>query len=78
MPIALAIGTGLDGSPYAMESLTYTWGGYGNPEERENTNASLTEIFTYDDLNRLTDPTVTNPAANCQSLSFACNLGYQS
>ena len=44
--------------------LTYTWDGYGNLEFRKDNNQTLTENFKYDDLNRLKQSTMTNPANN--------------
>ncbi|MHB8425130.1 MAG: hypothetical protein ACYDB9_08265 [Gammaproteobacteria bacterium] len=49
----------------------YTWDGYGNLTERQDANQNLRETFRYDDLNRLTKSSVTNPNHNGPSLSLA-------
>ncbi|MGH8321664.1 MAG: PKD domain-containing protein [Gammaproteobacteria bacterium] len=66
----LGISSGI-GQSTAVQSLVYTWDGYGNLEERDDANRSLSESFKYDDLNRLTQSTVTNPAANGPTLGFS-------
>lgn len=47
-----------------MGNAASHWDGYGNLTERQDANQNLTETFNYDDLNRLTQSTVANPAAN--------------
>ena len=60
----VGISTGI-GQSSAVQSLAYTWDGYGNLVKRQDANQSnLYETFTYDDLNRLTESQVTNSANN--------------
>ena len=68
-PVGISSGIGQSS---AVQSLVYTWDGYGNLTERQDANQNLSETFQYDDLNRLTHSTVTNPNNNGPSLS----LGY--
>ena len=61
--VPLHIQSGPNGSS-AVQHLAYTWDGYGNLEERQDSNQNLTETLQYDDLNRLHQSTVTNSANN--------------
>ncbi len=45
----LGISTGV-GSSTSVQSLTYTWDGFGNLKQRCDANRGLTEAFTYDAL----------------------------
>ena len=60
---------------HPMQDLEYGWDGYGNLMKRTDFNRSLGETFQYDDLNRLKDSTVTNPANNGPTIS---NINYDS
>jgi RHS repeat-associated protein len=60
---------------HPMQDLEYWWDGYGNLMKRTDFNRSLGETFQYDDLNRLKDSTVTNPANNGPTIS---NINYDS
>src|SRR5690606_24967940 len=46
--------TGPAGNPAQIQNLAYQWDAVGNLEQRQDLNRSLTETFTYDALNRLT------------------------
>ena len=67
-PVGISSGIGQSS---AVQSLAYTWDGYGNLEERQDANQSnLYETLTYDDLNRLSTSAVTNSAGNGPGSSF--------
>ena len=67
-PVGISSGIGQSS---AVQSLTYTWDGFGNLEERQDANQSnLYETLTYDDLNRLSASAVTNSAGNGPGSSF--------
>ncbi|MGB9428687.1 MAG: hypothetical protein WCC11_02235 [Gammaproteobacteria bacterium] len=55
MPTGISTGIGQSS---AVQSLIYTWDGYGNLEQRCDANRGLDENVTDDDLNRLTGTTV--------------------
>lgn len=54
-PVGISSGIGQSS---AIQSLIYTWDGFGNLEQRCDANRSLAENVTNDDLNRLTGSTV--------------------
>ncbi len=61
-PVGISSGIGQSS---AVQSLVYTWDGYGNLIERQDANQSnLYETLSYDDLNRLTGSQVANSANN--------------
>ncbi|MHB8405745.1 MAG: PKD domain-containing protein, partial [Gammaproteobacteria bacterium] len=66
-PVGISSGIGQSS---AVQSLIYAWDGYGNLEERQDANQTLSETFQYDDLNRLHQSTVTNPANNGPTLTW--------
>ncbi len=55
----------------SVQQLIYTWDGYGNLEQRQDANQTLSETLQYDDLNRLTQSAVTNPAANGPVVNYS-------
>lgn len=54
-----------------VQSLVYSWDGFGNLIQRQDANQTLSEGFQYDGLNRLTQSTVTNPAGTGATLSMS-------
>jgi RHS repeat-associated protein len=59
------------GQAQTVQQLTYIWDGYGNLTQRQDANQTLSESFQYDSLNRLTQSSVTNPAATGPNLSLS-------
>src|SRR5690606_19779828 len=62
------ITTGSAGNPAQIQNLAYQWDAVGNLEQRQDLNRSLTESFTYDALNRLTQTALNSIVT--QALSF--------
>jgi RHS repeat-associated protein len=58
------------GSNNAVESFGYTYDALGNPLTRSDSNESLTETLTYDNLNRLTSATVSQNVAPVKTFSY--------
>ncbi len=67
-PVGISSGIGQSS---AVQSLIYTWDGYGNLTERQDINQNLSETFQYDDLNRLHQSAVTNPTDNGPTLTLS-------
>jgi RHS repeat-associated protein len=54
---------GTSGNPTSKQSLAYGWDANGNLGQRQDLKQALTEVFTYDNLNRLQNSTL-NGVAN--------------
>jgi RHS repeat-associated protein len=60
----------LAGGDYGVESFTYSYDVLGNVLTRSDNNESLTETLTYDNLNRLTQATVSANIAPVKTFSY--------
>jgi YD repeat-containing protein len=58
------------GSNNAIESFGYTYDAFGNLLTRSDSNESLTETLTYDNLNRLTSATVSQNVAPVKTFAY--------
>src|SRR5690606_12717178 len=74
------ITTGRSGNPTSVQNLAYDWDAVGNLTQRQDLNRSLTEAFSYDELNRLqqtalnsvvTDPLSYDALGNIQQKTVA-------
>lgn len=61
------------GPAHDVQQLTYSWDGFGNLQQRCDTNQLLAENFNYDGLNRLLQSNVNSgvPSA-CPRYVFRC------
>lgn len=72
-----AITTG-QGSGSSVQYLTYTYDPLGNLTERRDANQALSETFTYDALNRLTQSTVSGVGSQSVQYDALGNITYKS
>jgi RHS repeat-associated protein len=57
-----------------VQNLAYTWDALGNLTQRRDVNQNLTESFTYDALNRLTQATIAGVGSKTYAYSAIGNL----